>query len=83
MWGEFRFISMERGELCHDRCAGLLLADRMQDIGAAKSEAKARDGSSLDITLNRQDMRSKFGYATLYERLCLKLIVSVPRWLNK
>ena len=25
------------------------------------------DGSDSDITLNRRDMRSKFGYTTLYE----------------
>ena len=31
---------MGRGELCHDQCVGLLLADYMQDIGAAKSNAR-------------------------------------------
>jgi len=29
-----------RGDLCHNRCMGLLLADHMQDIGATKSNAK-------------------------------------------
>ncbi|RLG29102.1 hypothetical protein DRO03_08070 [Methanosarcinales archaeon] len=36
MWGEFQFISMEIGELCHDRCVVFLLEGRMQDIGTAK-----------------------------------------------
>jgi hypothetical protein len=31
---------MERGELCHDRCTGLLLAEYMQDGGAARPNAK-------------------------------------------
>jgi hypothetical protein len=32
--------SMERGELCHDRYMGSLLADCVQDIGAAKSNVR-------------------------------------------
>jgi hypothetical protein len=36
----FDLSSMERGDLCHDRCMVLLLADYMQDIGAAKPNAK-------------------------------------------
>ena len=32
--------SMERGELCRDRCTGLLLAEYMQDRGAARPNAK-------------------------------------------
>ena len=32
--------SMERGELCHGQYMGLLLADYMQDIDAAKSNAR-------------------------------------------
>jgi len=36
MWGEFQFMNMERGELCHDPCMVLLLEERMQDIGTAK-----------------------------------------------
>ena len=31
---------MERGELCHSQYRGLLLADYMQDIDAAKSNAR-------------------------------------------
>ena len=34
--------SMEREELCPDRCGGLLLAEYMQDMGAAKPDAKTR-----------------------------------------
>jgi hypothetical protein len=37
----FDLSSMERRELCHDRCMGLLLDDCMQDIGAAKQNAKS------------------------------------------
>jgi hypothetical protein len=32
--------SMERGELCRDRYMGLLLAEYMQDRGAARPNAK-------------------------------------------
>jgi len=38
----FYIFSMERGELCHDRCMGLLLAEYMQDIDAVRSDAKTR-----------------------------------------
>ena len=37
----FNLPSMERGEL-HNRCVCLLLADYIQDIGAAKPNAKSR-----------------------------------------
>ncbi len=37
----FDLSSMERRELCHDRCMVLLLADYMQGIGAAKLNAKS------------------------------------------
>jgi len=37
----FDLSSMERQELCHDRCMVLLLDDYMQDIGAAKLNAKS------------------------------------------
>ena len=33
---------MSQGELCHDRCMDLLLAECMQDIGAARLYAKTR-----------------------------------------
>jgi hypothetical protein len=36
----FNLLSMERGELCHDRCMVLLLEERMQDIGTAKPNAR-------------------------------------------
>ncbi len=32
----FNLSSMGRGELCHDRCMVLLLAEYVQDIGTAK-----------------------------------------------
>ena len=41
----FDLSEMERGELCHDRCMDLRLAECMQDVGAAKLNAeKARYG---------------------------------------
>ena len=33
---------MERGEFCPDRYMGLLLAEYMQDVGAAKPNAEHR-----------------------------------------
>ncbi len=36
----FDLLSMERGELCHDQFMGLLLADNMRSIGAARSDAR-------------------------------------------
>ncbi|MEA3323720.1 MAG: hypothetical protein U9Q37_01075 [Euryarchaeota archaeon] len=33
---------MERGELCRDRCIGLLLADCMYDLGASEPSPRAR-----------------------------------------
>jgi hypothetical protein len=33
-------LCMSLGDLCHDRCVGSLLADHMQDIEAAKPNAK-------------------------------------------
>ena len=36
----FDLYSMERGDLCHDRCVCLLLADPVQDTGAAKPNAR-------------------------------------------
>ena len=36
----FDLYSMEQGELCHSQYRGLLLADYMQDIDAAKSNAR-------------------------------------------
>ena len=47
---EFRFIqSMERGELCRDRCVCLLLAEPVQDTGAAKPNAGG-DVQALDLS---------------------------------
>jgi|GEM_PF-4802405 len=43
----FDLPSMERGELCHDRCMILLLADYMQDTGAAELNAKPRCAGSV------------------------------------
>jgi len=36
----FNLSDMERGEICHDRCVCLRLADHMQDVGAAKLDAR-------------------------------------------
>ena len=47
MWGEFQVVSMEGGELCHDRCMVLLLEERMQDIGTAKPNAKTQCAGSV------------------------------------
>ena len=38
---------------------------------------------SLNIMTKWGNMRSKFGYTTLYKRLCLKVIASLLGWLNK
>ena len=35
-------LCMRQGELCHDRFMDLLLAECMQDIGAARLDAKTR-----------------------------------------
>ena len=43
----FDLSSMERGELCHGQCMVLLLADYVQDISAAKSNAKTRCTGSV------------------------------------
>lgn len=36
----FDLYSMERGELCHGQCMGLLLAGHTRSIGAARSDAR-------------------------------------------
>ena len=38
----FDLYRMERGDLCRDRCMGLLLADPVHDTGAAKPNARGR-----------------------------------------
>nr|QNO49612.1 hypothetical protein AIHMFPNM_00013 [Methanosarcinales archaeon ANME-2c ERB4] len=43
----FDLSSMECQELCHDRCMVLLLADYMQDIGAAELNAKSLCSGSV------------------------------------
>ena len=48
MWGEFQVMSMERGELGQGRCTVLLLAERVQDIGTAKPNA--RGAMCMDIS---------------------------------
>lgn len=40
-------LSDMEGELRHDRCMGLLLADCMQDVGATKPNARVRDVQAL------------------------------------
>jgi hypothetical protein len=44
----FNLSSMERGELCQGRCTVLPLAECMQDIGAAKPNA--RGAMCMDIS---------------------------------
>jgi hypothetical protein len=46
----FDLYSMERGELCHGQYRGLLLADYMQDIDAAKSNARGAVVRALDLS---------------------------------
>ena len=57
----FDLSSMERGELCHDRCMGLLLADYMQDIGADKPNARGTVARALDLrgSLTIQNLNKK------------------------
>nr|QNO43470.1 hypothetical protein KOEAEPIB_00001 [Methanosarcinales archaeon ANME-2c ERB4]QNO44016.1 hypothetical protein FIDFODCG_00002 [Methanosarcinales archaeon ANME-2c ERB4]QNO44215.1 hypothetical protein EAPJJHLA_00006 [Methanosarcinales archaeon ANME-2c ERB4]QNO44794.1 hypothetical protein HJJCBNBL_00006 [Methanosarcinales archaeon ANME-2c ERB4] len=38
----FNLSDMVQGELCHDRCLCLLLADHMQDVGAVGLNAESR-----------------------------------------
>ena len=45
----FDLSSMERGELYRDRCMSLLLADLMQDTGAARPNAGGGDVQALDL----------------------------------
>jgi hypothetical protein len=42
MWDEFRSIQHGSGELCHDRCTGLLLTEYMRYIGAVRLDVKLR-----------------------------------------
>ena len=46
----FDLSSMERGELCRDRCMSLLLADPVQDTGAARPNAGGGDVQALDLS---------------------------------
>ena len=41
---------MGRGELCHDQCVGLLLAECMHEIGAAKSNVRGAVVRALDLS---------------------------------
>ena len=50
MWGEFQFMNMERGGLCHDPCMVLLLEGRMQDIGTTKPNARGAIAQALDLS---------------------------------
>jgi len=53
----FDLYSMERGELCYDQFVVLLLADYMQDIGAARSDARGAIVRALDISPGFGDCR--------------------------
>ena len=50
IWDEFRFSNMARGALCHDRCVGLLLAEYMQDVGAAKLNAEKASAHAPNLS---------------------------------
>jgi len=41
---------MERGELWHDQCMGLLLAGHTRSIGAARSDAKNAVVQGIDLS---------------------------------
>ena len=45
----FNLSDMERGELCHDRYMDLLLADYVQDVCAAKPNARPQCTGSAHI----------------------------------
>ena len=44
---DFDLSSMERRRICHDRCMVSLLADYLQDIGAAELNAKSLCSDSV------------------------------------
>ena len=46
----FNLSSMERGELCQGRCTVLPLAECMQDIGAAKPNARGAIAQALGLS---------------------------------
>ena len=46
----FDLSDMERGELCHDRCVCLLLAEYMQDVGASQAERGKGDVQALYLS---------------------------------
>ena len=46
----FDLANMERGALCHDRYIGLLLAEYIQDVGAAKLNAEKAIARSPNLS---------------------------------
>ena len=65
----FDLSSMERGELYHDRCMVLLLADYMQDIGAAELNAN-RDVQALYLSAG-------FGHRPSFEKRGIRVDAQV------
>ena len=51
----FNLASIERGELCHDRCMVLLPKERMQDIGTAKPNGGGAIVQALDLSQGFRD----------------------------
>ena len=52
----FNLSSMERGELCQGRCTVLPLAECMQDIGAAKPNARGAIAQALGLSPRFSDI---------------------------
>lgn len=48
---------MARGAFCHDRCAGLLLAEYMQDVGVAKPNAEKSIAQAPNLSAGFGDCR--------------------------
>ena len=59
MWDEFQVMSMERGELCRDQCMVLLLEECVQDIGAAKPNARGAMYAGFDLSQGFGDCEVK------------------------
>ena len=53
----FDLSDMERGEICHGRCVCLLLAEYMQDVGAAKQNAEKAMYGSVCIVAGFGDLQ--------------------------
>lgn len=61
---------MQPGELCHDRCMVLLLAECMQDIDATRLDAKTRCAGLGLEKLSHNWIFCKIGCSFLDIKLC-------------